>query len=47
VLYLHSPVEGLVGLSAVVPLGNFKAVFKLPKSNNSGDVIFVVAILII
>ena len=45
VLYLHSPVLGLVGLSAVVPLGNFKVVFKLSNSNNSGSVIFVVAII--
>ena len=38
---------GDVGLSAVVPLGNFKAVFKLSKLNKSGDVIFVVAISVI
>jgi hypothetical protein len=47
-LYLHSPVLGLEGLPPVPlvgPVGNFSAVFKELKSNNSGVPIFVIAII--
>jgi hypothetical protein len=45
VLKRISPLDGDVGLSAVVPVGNLNAELSEPKSNNSGTSIFVIAII--